>query len=182
MREIKPMWNMVRLLRDNRSEWAVEEALAQAYDINKTRIDSLEGTPEHDEYLNQATTLHISLSDSYQEDVSVYQNRLLLPYINKYMWKSSRRIDITRDKKIQRELVEAKLVLRNCINHVPPFIKKDKDSVCLTADGESFSDFFGLIKQYVLEIDRLWLYISAIIIAILGYLPTIFSYITKAAH
>ncbi len=175
MKEVLPMWRMCRILKKNRAEWVVQNATAQAYDSEREMIEQYAGTPHFDSVLTQSSTLNLLHGSDHQGDLRVHPNGVLMTYIQDYIWKSPHElVNISTNTTYPKELVEAKAILRNCINHEPSFINQDGEFIYLSSKGENFaSDYFGLIKQYVIEMGLIWGFISGVIIALIPYLITI---------
>lgn len=172
------MWRMCRLLDVHRHEWVPQIAQAKAYDKNKETLDRFAGTEHFDKALNQETYLEMIHGEDAFGDLKVYPSGLIMTYIRNYMWNGKNRIvNISTDKNHQAELGEANKVLRLCMNHVPPFIEKEKegDRIFLTYRGEVFiADWFGLFKQYLEELGTVRVALGTFIIALLPYLVPLF--------
>ena len=166
------MWHMCRIIKKHRAEWVAQIAHGQVYDSKKELIERFSGM-EHFEYvLNQETALHLLHGSEHQGDLKVLRNGVLNTYITDYRSKGKREIkNIALDRNFQTELLETNAILLMCVNHEPPFIKQEGNLVFLTGTGEGFaSDWFGLVKQYFIEMGTMWTILSGIVIAISPHL------------
>lgn len=182
MKEIFSMWRMCRLLKKHRAEWVVQIAMSKAYDDGKELLKQVEGTPHLDAVLTQETTMHLLHDEEFQRDLKVNSNGLLHTYIQNYIWKEPKtHVNISTDKKYQIDLVDARSILRMCISHKPQFIKRNGNLVWLSTEGESFAaDWFGLSKQYLIEMGVVWTAISGLVVGLLPYvIPVIINLFTK---
>ena len=174
MREILPMWRMCRILKENRAEWVAQIVTSQVYDNSKHKdiIEKLNGTSQLDDFLTQETTLNLIHEEEHSGDLKVNEGGLLITYIQNHIWKHPVQvINISSNKKHQKEILEARVILRNCINHNPSFIKQDGKYFYLSSEGEGFaSDWFGLFREYIKEIGPTWAIISGFVIAITPYI------------
>ena len=176
MKEVLPMWRMCRIIKKHRAEWVTQRTYAQVIDSEKDLIKKFSGTEHFDAVLNQAVTLRLLHGEDHQGDLKVYRNGVLYTYISNFVWKDPNQIvNISTDSRHQEELLEASAILRLCINHKPRFICRDRHNLLyLSGDGESFaSDWYGLFKQYIIEMGPTWAIVSGVFIACLPYLHKI---------
>lgn len=184
MKEVKPMWNMCRILEEKTPEWVAQIAEGQAYDSHKETLEKVAGTPEFNKLLNQTSIIHSFLGEQQKGELKIFPTSLLITYIQKYIWMDfNRSINISTDKVHTKEIAKAKAILQRCINHNPSFIQRDGDYIFLTERGANFcSDWFGLFKQYIIEMGSIWVFVSGLILGLLPYIMPLIINLIQCHH